>query len=146
MLAGIWAYGRASFEHIIRVQMICLGWPHYDLRITDSEELPDGHARSLAYRRTVYVGGQYVGWIERFGMFCPPDDQGPSIRYLPAGLAMLTVGYASPWRYPGHAMVLAVGGLALYPWCKRCRVTGTKMGKTRQQDDEPKVPGVRSEH
>jgi hypothetical protein len=74
VLLALWGYARTGWDHTVRLQLALQGLPFAELRDDPVGSRPDGNDHNLAYRRSVYFRGSYVGYIERFGHFIRPED------------------------------------------------------------------------
>ena len=73
-MLALWGYARTGWDHTVRLQLVLQGLPFSEVRADPVGSRPNGHDHNIAYRRSVYSRGEYVGYIQRFGQFIRPGD------------------------------------------------------------------------
>jgi hypothetical protein len=106
VLLCLWGYARTDWDHMARLELALHGLPFAELR----EEAPGArqpHADGfgLAYRRSVYSRGGYVGCIKRFGAFIRPGEA------VGNPFPFLLVELLDEWGQYGSALLAVVGFL-----------------------------------
>ena len=100
-LLAIWQLAQRDWFFNVRLNLLFSGYPIYELRDeTGGSRPPQAADWGLAYRRSVYVGGRYVGLIERFGAFIPvdaPPGQTLTRRAEFGALAKQLLLLSAPW-------------------------------------------------
>ena len=108
VLLALWGYARTGWDHTVRLQLVLHGLPFSLVRDDPVGSRPNGMDHHLAYRRSVYsLGGEYVGYIERFGQYVPLEKE-------PNTLPMVLVAAIYHWAQYLSAVLLLVGILVLW--------------------------------
>ena len=74
VLLALWGYARTGWDHTVRLQLVLHGLPFSEVRDDPLGSRPNGNDHNLAYRRSVYSRGEYIGYIERSGYFIPSTE------------------------------------------------------------------------
>jgi len=75
VLLALWGYARTGWDHTVRLQLVLHGHPFAKLRDEPpGSRHPHADEFGLAYRRSVYSRGRYVGCVERLGYFIRPEE------------------------------------------------------------------------
>ncbi len=108
VLLALWGYARTGWDHAVRLQVVLHGFPFAEVRKDPVGSRPDGNDHNLAYRRSVYSQGQYLGYVDRFGNFISPGD-------VPGNpWPMVTVVAIFHWGQWLATALIAVGAMILW--------------------------------
>lgn len=121
-LFGAWAVCEYFPLATVHLNLALYGYPFAELRADPPGARPrQADSYGLAYRRSVFTGGRYVGLIDRMGYFMPVDehdgDAPPDSRWERALLGTYWFLRYAPWA----AGVLCLASGVLFVWQRRGR-------------------------
>ena len=131
LLFALWGYVRSDWGHAMRLQLILHGLPFAELRDEPPGfRHPDADKWGMAYRRSVYSRGKYVGCVERFGSYVPEGAEfGNPIPFV------VTCSIYQWGQYiAGFPLIV---GLFLLARSRRSKITQT----TNTKDSQPPAAG-----
>lgn len=104
----LWGYVRSDWANRVRLELVVHGYPFAEMRFeAPGSRHPHAEDFGLAYRRSVYSRGRYVGCVERFGYFERPGEE------FPNPFPLLVVGTIYNWGKYISPVLLFIGMLIL---------------------------------